>query len=118
MSCCSNILNQGHMAHVYRGETIVCDFTLRDDCGAVITDISDAIVLITDAAGVAEPVEKRLGDGITFDNGYLRFMLMPEESEVLPAKCSIEVKVVTSGMTRIALQKSFLTMLDNQVKDY
>lgn len=118
MSCNNNILCQKHSAQVYRGETIVCDFTLRDDCGAVITDISDAIVLITDAAGVAEPVEKRLGDGITFDNGNLRFMLMPEESEVLPAKCSIEVKVVASGMTRIAVQKSFVTMLDNQVKDH
>lgn len=118
MSCVSNILKQGRVPQVYRGETIVCDFTLRDDTGEEIRNISDAVVLITDAAGVAEPIEKQLGDGITFDNGNLRFVLMPEESETLPAKCGIEVKVVTSGMTRIAVQKSFVTMLDNQVKDY
>lgn len=43
MSCVSNILKQGRVPHVYRGETIVCDFTLRDDTGEVIRNISDAV---------------------------------------------------------------------------
>ena len=43
MSCVSNILKQGRVPQVYRGETIVCDFTLRDDTGEVIRNISDAV---------------------------------------------------------------------------
>lgn len=114
MNCINNRLN---VAHAYKGETIVCDFTLRDDDGAIINNISDAVVLITDLSHRAQPLEKSLESGITFNNGNLRFMLTPTESATLPKKCGIEVKVVTNGMTRIAVQKDFLVMLDNQVKD-
>jgi hypothetical protein len=58
------------MEKIYRGETIVGDFVLKDDDGNTITNIDGVVILLTDLRSkVTPPVVMRLGDGITFDAG-------------------------------------------------
>lgn len=102
---------------VYRGETVIGDFTLYDDDGVVITAVDDAVLLLTDREGKAEPVVLRLGDGIEFSQGNFRFVLTPEQTSTLPRDTGVEVKIKVNGMTRIAASGLF-RLVDNKVKDY
>lgn len=104
-------------AQVYRGETIIFDFTLRDDNGDVITSIDDVVVLLTDMTDKQQPIVKRLGSDIVFDNGNLRFVIQPTESRTLPKRCGIEIKIIINGVVRIAVRQ-IMNVLDNKVKDY
>ena len=118
MSCDNNILCQEHAGRVYRGETIVGDFTLYDDSGAAVTSVDEVVVLLTDRSGVAEPLVKKLStEGVTFNDGNLRFVVSAAESALLPKQVNIEIKIDVGGLTRIAT-KQLLTVVDNIVKDY
>lgn len=107
-------LCDGHAADVYRGETVLCDFVLRDDTGGVITSVDDVVVLLTDLEGKQGPVLKRLGTGVVLENGVLHFEISSEESALLPKQVGVEVKVVINGVTRIAT-RHLLRVKDNQV---
>lgn len=112
--------NGNIIAKVYRGETVIGDFVLLDDTGKKITQVDDVIVLFTDLSyqGAKQlPLVLRIGDGIDFDEGVLQFTLSPEQTDGLPNKVGFEVKVVISGIVRIAMRNIF-TMVDNIVKSY
>lgn len=118
MSCNNNILCQGHQAQVYRGETIVGDFTLYDDSNQVVTEVDEVVVLLTDRSGEKSPLVKKLSTGgVTYSDGNLRFVVSTSECESLPDKVNIEIKVIVNGLTRIATRQ-LLTVVDNIVKDY
>lgn len=118
MSCVSNVLCQGHAPHVYRGETIVGDFTLYDDSNNVVTDVDEVVVLLTDRNEDTVSVVKKLSTGgVVFKDGQLEFVVSSEESVTLPKLVTIEIKIIVEGLTRIAA-KQILTVLDNKVKDY
>lgn len=118
MSCNNNILCQKHSAQVYRGETIVGDFTLYDDKKHVVTDVDEVVVLLTDRSGEKSPLVKKLSTGgVTYSDGNLRFVVSTSECEALPENVDIEIKVVVNGLTRIAT-KQLLTVVDNIVKGY
>lgn len=118
MSCNNNILCQKHSAQVYRGETIVGDFTLYDDKKHVVTDVDEVVVLLADRSGEEEPLVKKLSTGgVTYSDGNLRFVVSTSECESLPDKVNIEIKVIVNGLTRIAT-KQLLTVVNNIVKDY
>lgn len=102
---------------VYRGETIIFDFTLRDDNKNVVTNVDNVVVLLTDLDDKQAPVEKRLGNGIEFNNGNLRFVIQPSESVNLPKRCGIEIKIIINGVVRIAT-RHIMNVLNNKVKDY
>lgn len=106
------------MEKIYRGETIVGDFVLRDDNGKVITHIDGAVILLTDIRSKATPpVILRLGDGITFDEGAFHFVVASDVTKNFPNMVGFEIKIVVNGLTRIAT-KSLFQVLGNQVKDY
>lgn len=106
------------MEKIYRGETIVGDFVLKDDDGEVITNIDGAVLLLTDMRSKATtPVILRTGDGITFEDGAFRFVVSSDVSKTLPSMVGLEIKIEVNGVTRIAARSLFQVM-DNQVKDY
>lgn len=106
------------MAHVYRGETIVGDFTLYDDAHNVVANVEEVVVMLTDRSGTASPLVKKLSTGgVTYSDGNLRFVVSASECDALPSKVDIEVKVIVNELTRIAT-KQLLTVVDNIVKDY
>ena len=112
--------NGNVIAKVYRGETIIGDFVLKDDAGEVIKYVDDVIVLFTDLSyqgAKQEPLVLRLGDGIEIEDGVLQFQLSPAQTDALPNKVGFEVKVVVGGIVRIAMRNIF-TMVDNTVKSY
>ena len=99
---------------IYRGETLVFDFVLRGDDGNIMTNVDDVVLLITDITGKKPAIERRLGNGIEFDEGNLRFALSPVETAALPKQCGIEVKIVVNTIVRIAMKK-LMNVLDNSV---
>lgn len=106
------------MEKIYRGETIVGDFVLKDDEGQTITHIDGAVILLTDMRSkVTPPVIMRLGDGITFDAGAFRFVVASDVTKTLPDMVGFEIKIVVNGLTRIAT-KALFQVIGNQVKDY
>lgn len=106
------------MEKIYRGETIVGDFILKDDDGQTITNIDGAVVLLTDMRSKATPpVIMRLGDGITFNEGAFRFVVESDVTKTFPDMVGFEIKIVVNGLTRIAT-KALFQVLGNQVKDY
>lgn len=123
MSCDNNIC-KCHGAQVYRGETIVGDFTLRDDEGEVITNVDELVVLLTPrsnhGASIVISVDESPtvdGDSITFDEGNMRMVISPVTTKKLSDLIDIEIKVIVNGVVRI-VKHPFVRMLDNRVKDY
>lgn len=110
-------INGTEVAKIYRGETVIGDFVLKDDNGDTVTSIDDAVVLITDLKNKLDPVVLELGSGVTFNAGAFRFTLSPSVTEALPAQCGIEVKITVDGIVRIAMRDIF-NVYDNKVKDY
>lgn len=124
MSCNNNILCQKHSAQVYRGETIVGEFVLKDDEGEVITSVDDLVVLLTPrsnhGASIVISVDDSPtvdGDSITFDEGNMRMVISPVTTKKLSDLVDIEIKVIVNGVVRI-VKHPFVRMLDNRVKDY
>lgn len=117
MECLCNE-KQFKVAKVYRGETIVGEFLLKDDNGDLITTVDDVVMVLTDTDKTnAEPIVMRQGSGVEFDSGEFRFVVGPALSNVLPTNVRFEVKFVVNGVTRIAMRNLF-KVLDNKVKDY
>lgn len=106
------------MEKIYRGETIVGDFVLKDDDGQIITHIDGAVILLTDMRSkTTPPVIMRMGEGITFDEGAFRFVVASDVTKTFPDMVGFEIKIVVNGLTRIAT-KALFRVLGNQVKDY
>lgn len=117
MDCLCNE-NQFKVAKVYRGETIVGEFLLKDDNGDLITSVDNAVLALTDLdKSKAEPIVMHLGDGIEFNEGHFRFVISSKQTSMLPTNVGFEVKFVVNGVTRIAMRNLF-KVLDNKVKDY
>ena len=117
MECKNITLNKEYATHVYKGETIIFEGTIRDEDGNIITSVDDIVILLTDLTDKKDPIERRLNDGIEFDQGNIRFVILPEESNELPNRCGIEIKIIINGIVRIATRQ-LMTVVDNKVKDY
>lgn len=118
MEQCCNCSTRQKVAKIYRGETIVGDFLLKNDDGEIVTTVDDVVAILTNLAKKdAEPLVMRLGDGITFDNGRFRFVISSVVSNTLPDSVGFEVKFVVNGVTRIAMRDMF-KVYDNKVKNY
>lgn len=118
MEQCCNCSTRQKVAKIYRGETIIGDFLLKDDDGEIVTNVDDAVVILTNLVKKdEEPLVMRLGDGIDFDNGRFRFVISSAASNTLPDSVGFEVKFVINGITRIATRDLF-KVYDNKVKNY
>ena len=103
---------------IYRGETVVGNFVLRDDAGQVVTNIDGAVLLLTDLRNKdTDPIALTVGHGITFDAGAFSFTIPGGTTKNLPDNVGMEIKIEIDGVVRIAATSLF-QVIGNKVKDY